>query len=206
MAIQLCGRSTWNMLAMLGATGKLIRNPSQIRRRKSMAARSILAAVLAVVGVGCDRSPSDAGSPATPATPVTRTADTPTSPDAPSGLTGPARLMQEKLAALLQMEGDAFLSIQEVGGDMLAQVASGDPLHVNIVQYPSQDDPGQALAAVGLTVPVTWKQEQFDPGEVVVYAVPARDAGQVPVFLHELFLRFLKKGPDAKLECYIEKF
>jgi hypothetical protein len=194
------------MLAMLGATGKLIRNPSQIRRRKSMAARSILAAVLAVFGVGCDRSPSEAGSPATPATPVAGAPDTPTTPVTSSGLAGPVRQMQEKLAQLLQMEGDAFLSIQEVGGDMLAQVASGDLIQVNIVQYPSQDDPGQALAAVGLTVPATWKQEQFDPGEAVVYAVPARDAGEVPVFLHELFVKFLKKGPDAKLECYIEEF
>jgi hypothetical protein len=191
---------------MLGATGKLIRNPSQIRRRKSMAARSILAAVLAVFGVGCDRSPSEAGSPATPATPVAGAPDTPTTPVTSSGLASPARQMQEKLAQLLQMEGDAFLSIQEVGGDMLAQVASGDPLQVNIVQYPSQDDPGQALAAVGLTVPATWKQEQFDPGEAVAYAVPAQDAGKLPVFLHELFVKFLKKGPDAKLECYIEKF
>lgn len=171
-----------------------------------MAARSILAAVLAVFAVVCGRWASDADSPATPAAPVAGAADSPTSPAGPSDLPGPARLMQEKLTELLQTKGDAFLSIQEASGDMLAQIASADPLQLNIVQYPSQQAPAEALAAVGLTVPATWEPQQFDPGEAVVYAVPARDAGKLPVFLHELFVKFLTKGPRVKLECYIEPF
>jgi len=102
-----------------------------------------------------------------------------------------------------------FLTIQEVGGDAIVQVsravAQGKASwSLNIAYYPSKERPAKALAAVGISLPATWQEEQFEAGTVAQFGVPDTDSSKLPHFIHDLFGKFFKRPATYKIECSIE--
>ena len=149
-----------------------------------MKLRTLVAAILTVCGMGCSRQ-------APP--PAISTEGLP-----------PMEAIKVQLAELQKTKGEAWINIQEINGDVMVQISGGDPLGLNIVHYPSQESPEKALGSVGIAVPSTWKQVQFEPGTVLLYNVPAVEAENLPAFINDLFIKFFKKPPDYKVECDIE--
>ena len=75
---------------------------------------------------------------------------------------------------------------------------------MNIANYPSKDKPAKAFAAVGITLPPTWKEASFDAETGASISVPESDLPKLPQFIHELFTKFFKKPATYKLTCSIE--
>jgi hypothetical protein len=118
--------------------------------------------------------------------------------------------IQKQIELLKAHKGkSAFVTIQEVGGDAIVQVArltdkGNTSWSLNIAYYPSKDKPAKALAAVGITVPPAWQEEQFEAETVAQYGVPESDLSKLPQFIHELFVKFFKRPATYKVECAIE--
>ena len=122
--------------------------------------------------------------------------------------TSPAQVVEiQKQIELLKVHKGAspFLNIEEVGGEAIIQLSRGKPdWGMNIAYYPSKERPEKALAAVGMTIPKTWKESQFEAGTVVLYTVPEADLPKLPQFIHDLFVKFFKRPPTYKIACSIE--
>jgi len=149
-----------------------------------MGLRTLVAAILTACGVGCSRQAS---------TPTVSTEGLP-----------PMEAIKIQLAELQNTKGNAWINIEEIGGDALIQISGGDSLGLNITYYPSKEGPEKALGSVGITVPSTWQQVQFEPETVLLYEVPAREAESLPSFINDLFVKFFRSSPDYKVHCYIE--
>ena len=126
--------------------------------------------------------------------------------------TSPAQVAQiQKQIELLKAQKGAspVLTIQEVGGDAIIQLSrvafqGKTSWSLNIAYYPSKEKPAKALVAVGMTLPATWQEEQFEPGTVAQYGVPEADIAKLPQFIHDLFVKFFKRPATYKIDCSIE--
>ncbi len=124
----------------------------------------------------------------------------------------PAQVAQiQKQIELLKAHKGAspVLTIQEVGGEAIIQLSrvafqGKTSWSLNIAYYPSKEKPTKALAAVGMTLPTTWQEEQFEAGTVAQYGVPDGDLGKLPQFIHDLFVKFFKRAATYKIDCSIE--
>lgn len=144
--------------------------------------RSFIAGILAIFSFGCGKQASTDGLP-------------------------PAEAIRVQLEALQKRKGDAFLTIQEVEGDAMVQIANGDKkLSLNIAYFPSKEDPATALKEAEIAVPATWVQTDFEAETYVQYDIPAEEAKDLPLFIDNLFKKFFKRPADYKIQCYIEKF
>jgi hypothetical protein len=124
----------------------------------------------------------------------------------------PAQVAQiQKQIELLKVHTGAspFLNIQEKGGEAIIQLArvaapGNRKWSLNIAYYPSKEKPAKALAAVGMTLPVAWQEEQFEAGTFAQYAVPESDLPKLPQFIHDLFVKLFKRPASYQLDFSIE--
>ena len=128
-----------------------------------------------------------------------------------SGKTHPKQVLQiyQELKDLVAHQEDAILTLSEADTDKIVQVgwitAKGEPLfNLNIAYYPSTEPPEEALSAAGIEIPAGWKQIGFDAGTFAAYALPKRDAKQLPYFIHSVFRKFFNSGSDYRLVAGID--
>ena len=122
--------------------------------------------------------------------------------------TNPAQVVeiQKQIEQLKVHKGASpYLNIQEVGGEAIIQLARCETnWSLNIAYYPSKETPVKALAAVGMTIPQTWQEEQFEAGTVAQYGLPQSDLAALPQFIHNLFVKFFRRPSSYRLEFSIE--
>lgn len=118
--------------------------------------------------------------------------------------------IQKQIELLKTQKGKSpFLTISEVGSDaivQLARISSGSKTNwsLNIAYYPSTEKPAKALAAVGMSLPANWQEEQFDSGTMAQFSVPESDLPKLPQFIHDLYVKFFKRPPTYKIECALD--
>jgi hypothetical protein len=118
--------------------------------------------------------------------------------------------IQKQIELLKVHKGESpYLNIQEKGGDAIIQLArisspGKTSWSLNIAYYPSKEKPAKALSAVGMSLPLSWKEEQFEAETSVQYGVPASDLPKLPQFIHDLFVKFFKRPSNYQLEFSIE--
>jgi hypothetical protein len=148
---------------------------------------TVVAAILAACGMGCSRQP---------AAPSVSTEGLP-----------PMEAIKVQLSALKETKGVAVLNVQEIDGEAIVQVTFGESwTGLNIAYYPTQERPEKALGTAGITVPSSWEEKEFQPGVVLMYHMPPEETVKLPAFINDLFLKFFKRSPDYKVDCYIETF
>jgi hypothetical protein len=124
----------------------------------------------------------------------------------------PAQVVEiQKQIELLKAQKGAspVLTIQEVGGEAIIQLSrvafqGKTSWSLNIAYYPSKEKPAKALAAVGMSLPTTWQEEQFEAGTVAQYGVPESDLAKLPQFINDLFVKFFKRAATYKIKSSIE--
>lgn len=118
--------------------------------------------------------------------------------------------IQKQIEMLKMQKGSSpILTIQEVGGEAIIQLSrivfqGKTSWSLNIAYYPSKDKPAKALAEVGMPLPTTWQEEQFEANTVAQYGVPESDLTKLPQFIHDLFVKFFKRPSTYKIDCSIE--
>lgn len=121
----------------------------------------------------------------------------------------PSQVVQMKaaIAKLQKAKGAAFLGIHEKDGEGMVQVTGGKGmLRLNIAYYPSKKKPDKAFPEAGITIPGTWRRAEFVAETYVQYQVPASEAEDLPLFIHDIFLKFFKSKPEYKIQCFLEQF
>ena len=126
--------------------------------------------------------------------------------------TSPSQVAQiQKQIELLRVHSGAspYLNIQEVGGEAIIQLARATTngktnWSLNIGYFPSKEKPVKALAAVGMTIPPTWQEMQYQAGTVAEYLIPQSDLAALPKFINDLFVKFFKRPVSYRLSFSIE--
>ena len=123
---------------------------------------------------------------------------------------GQVALIQKQIESFKARPGvDLILTIQETDGEASIQLARATAegktgWNLNIAYYPSQDKPAKALDAVGIKLSPTWIEESFEAGKNVSFSVPENEISKLPLFVHDLFVKFFQRPATYKIECTIE--
>lgn len=108
---------------------------------------------------------------------------------------------QKQVEALLAKPVGYFLTVEKKGRDEVVQVArepDGEKTTLKVlINYPFAESADNTLGKVGVTVPVGWKQVQFEEGAYATYDATVSDAKAMATFLDAIFSRLLKWQPDS---------
>lgn len=126
-----------------------------------------------------------------------------------SNMTKTAQIQKQIELLKINKGTSPYLNIQEKGGDAIIQLArivsaGKTSWSLNIAYYPSKEKPAKAFSAVGMSVPSSWKEEQFEAETSVQYGVPASDLVKLPQFIHDTYVKFYKRPATYQLEFSIE--